>query len=370
MNPRIQLIDHIAAAKSKLNLNHANITQALDEVIHALYHHQTLQAICLANNNIDDNALIKLSLCLAKSNITDIDLSSNAFTNAGLAFFLTALSRSTIQSLTLRFNQLNPDSARIIAEALPYLPHLKEISLTHNQLGDQGMIHLFNRINPHHFISLSLEKNRITDRGAHALAHWFKKGGCIEQLDLSDNMITDVGAIEMAIALRQVHAVKKLTLQHNQLSHQAIIEFAYTHRFHPFEQLRLNKVKRSDQSYSWEKAEITHFASAMQYLFFCRSLLQPSSHLPDWSSLPLELKIKILSYCGHHHVLSRQQIKNIAHAAAQPQPTVNFLKSTACNKLLKPLSAYAALTLWQPLRTTSQEMTCYKNNTTSANLAF
>jgi Ran GTPase-activating protein (RanGAP) involved in mRNA processing and transport len=80
---------------------------------------------------------------------------------------------------------------------------LKELSLSHNQIGDKGAQALARAFQNSNLTKLYLNDNQIGDKGARAFAKALRKNTVLKEFYLSTNPIGDVGARSFTRALRK-----------------------------------------------------------------------------------------------------------------------------------------------------------------------
>ncbi|XP_042196447.1 NLR family, CARD domain containing 5 isoform X2 [Callorhinchus milii] len=103
-----------------------------------------------------------------------------------------------------------------LLELLPVIrmyPHLSEIDLSHNDIGDRGAEELGKILQDVHGLrKLSLESIGTSPAGARMLAMGLGRCLDIEELNLSQNELGEAGASEMGKVLSQMERLKKINL--------------------------------------------------------------------------------------------------------------------------------------------------------------
>ena len=102
---------------------------------------------------------------------------------------------SVVERLMLRQNNIGAEETTIFASLLPCCPSLKVLIMSHNKIGDVGVMGLSSELSMNTTVQyLDLERNEITDCGASSLAAGLVGNTCLRGLDLLGNDIGDKGA--------------------------------------------------------------------------------------------------------------------------------------------------------------------------------
>jgi len=121
-------------------------------------------------------------------------------------------------SFDISGNMLGPRGGATMAGILTMASSLRELNLSHNQLGDEGVIEIF-RVLPHtNLTRLELEGNYLTDRCVLELARTLNQSK-VQELLMSYNHITDQGLLALCPVIGNL---KILDLFSNQLSDEGI----------------------------------------------------------------------------------------------------------------------------------------------------
>jgi Ran GTPase-activating protein (RanGAP) involved in mRNA processing and transport len=124
--------------------------------------------------------------------LSDIDL----FSVSVACVDLLLQSFSKLISLTLTKCQMGEDSTKLLADNLQYAIALGVLSLTYNQIGNEGCIALANALQKSTapLTTLNLSDNLIGDGGALAVGRVLRSCKSLTLLDFKQNQITDYGA--------------------------------------------------------------------------------------------------------------------------------------------------------------------------------
>ena len=114
-----------------------------------------------------------------------------------------------VDSLNLSAKQLGVLSAAAVAACIRHNKHLKEINLSKNSFGNEGIELLAQALNESPLTSLDLYRNGVGDRGAEAFAKALAEGSLVTSISLARNLICDRGARAFERVLLQ--ASKSLT---------------------------------------------------------------------------------------------------------------------------------------------------------------
>ena len=157
----------------------------------------TLQSMHLSGNNLNpfDGNIISNAIRINKSLVL-LNISDNEINNYGMYTFCTMLYfNTTIKQLDVSSNDLNVYSAIEIGQVLQHNCVLTTLALGSNSIGDLGSQHLAAALQVNKTItSLYIRDNKIGDVGAKAIAIALKNTVTLLRLDISFNKITDNGA--------------------------------------------------------------------------------------------------------------------------------------------------------------------------------
>eukprot|EP00966_Prymnesium_polylepis_P246086 5692373-Prymnesium_polylepis.2 len=122
-------------------------------------------------------------------------------------------------------------SAVLHALACGHMPHLRELHLGGNMLGDGAMKLLAQCCRPvafEHLSSLDLSRNAIGPEGADALSNLFIAGimPSLATLTLSINQLGDLGATALAGALGSIPSLTVCSIDNNTIGDSGMAAFA------------------------------------------------------------------------------------------------------------------------------------------------
>ena len=179
---------------------------------------KTLKKINLNKTDLTDRVLEKISKYVERPDIqlSDLDLSKNLITDAGLKYLAPALLlNKSIKFLKLSQNELRDESMGDLGEVLCTNTEIMELSLGGNTITNEGIIQ-FSKFLPlnttlHH---LDLSRNSFTDNGFETFAELLGKNKGLKFLDISRNKdLTDDGSlITLTEALEKNRSLKTLDL--------------------------------------------------------------------------------------------------------------------------------------------------------------
>ncbi|XP_063069954.1 NLR family CARD domain-containing protein 3-like isoform X2 [Engraulis encrasicolus] len=154
--------------------------------------------VCAKKAKLDGCHLNKLSCetlrgrLVSHNSLVELDVSHNALGDSGVETLSAALSNPHCKLQTLRLVDcsLSEEAGCIVGKILQAQNYLKELHLSHNDLGDSGVENLANRLNTPHFKLqiLRLSGCRISGKGCEHLASALSSNPShLTELDLSYN---------------------------------------------------------------------------------------------------------------------------------------------------------------------------------------
>ncbi|XQJ28865.1 leucine-rich repeat protein, putative [Leishmania guyanensis] len=176
-------------------------------------------------NAIQDEALYSLALLLQSVKLRTLSVVTNHITPRGLPTLCDgAVVCRTLTELSLAFNLLGDEGARIVAEMLGSHPNLTSLDLSDNHIGDLGAVAIaeaFILSSSSRIESLNLSVNHVGDVGFQAIAEALTKTNNrhFTALDLACNdAVTDVGRDALVRAVPNMRHVYSLDLTSCDLS--------------------------------------------------------------------------------------------------------------------------------------------------------
>ncbi|KAM7418409.1 hypothetical protein PAMA_015840 [Pampus argenteus] len=155
-------------------------------------------------SNLTDACCPDLAAVLStrQSYLRELDLGYNSISDNGVKNLVEGLVDQNCRLKTLRLQGcgVTSQACQYLAAALRKSPKLRELDLSGNEIGDNGLKHLANglRGDECQLEALKLSQCNIEQKGCHYLASALEKNsGHLKVLDLSINMIGDNGANEM-----------------------------------------------------------------------------------------------------------------------------------------------------------------------------
>ena len=121
-------------------------------------------------------------------------------------------------SLNLASNEISPDGAIVIAEALKFSPTLALLNLADNRIGPSGSLAIADALNTNAKLTeLNLSQNWVGPKLGLAMFDALRINSVLTSLDLSCNVMRDEGGIAIAEALKVNRALHHIDLSHNYL---------------------------------------------------------------------------------------------------------------------------------------------------------
>ncbi|XP_071777201.2 NACHT, LRR and PYD domains-containing protein 12-like [Centroberyx gerrardi] len=136
------------------------------------------------------------------SYLRELDLGYNSIRDSGVKKLMEGLVDKDCKLKTLRLQGCGFTSRACVylASVLCHSPKLRELDLSGNEIGDDGLLHLANGVKYQgcHLETLKLSQCNIKEKGCRSLASALQNNSHhLEVLDLSINAIGDEGAIEL-----------------------------------------------------------------------------------------------------------------------------------------------------------------------------
>jgi Ran GTPase-activating protein (RanGAP) involved in mRNA processing and transport len=149
-------------------------------------------------------------VCLDKQQLTDEDIK---------IVVQHAIINKQCKSLSLAYNDITPEGAAVLADALYNNKSLQELWLYNNHVSDIGVHHLAQALTVNKTLKkVGLAANDITDTGVSYLVEMIKKNRTLSMLGLAMNKIGDQGVQILTNALAQQNpSLEILALDRNEL---------------------------------------------------------------------------------------------------------------------------------------------------------
>ncbi|XP_067859441.1 MHC class II transactivator [Heptranchias perlo] len=124
------------------------------------------------------------------------------------------------QQVKMSENKIGDEGAERLAEVLPNLTSLEELTLSRNQIADRGAQKLARSLpNLKSLRTLSLYDNIIGDKGAEKLAEILPVMKSLKVLDVQFNKITDVGAQTLTQSLKNCPHIERIWMWSPTITH-------------------------------------------------------------------------------------------------------------------------------------------------------
>ncbi|XP_053188977.1 NACHT, LRR and PYD domains-containing protein 14-like [Scomber japonicus] len=302
-------------------------------------------------SNLTDKCCPALAAVLStkESYLRELDLGYNSISNDGVKKLVEGMTDRSCRLKMLRLQGcgVSSQACEYLAPALRQAEKLRELDLSGNEIGDDGLKHLSNglRAPECHLETLKLSQCNIEHKGCHYLASALQKNsGHLKVLDLSSNVIGDKGANEI---FRKVDVTKltKLELYNcclTWLSCESIGE-TLKHETSNLVELNLSSNNLKDAGfaqicegmYAWcrlEKLNVSRCGITVVGCFYLAKVLCSISQLysgllqkTDWQAV--ELKELDLSM----NCLTDSGIKEIAPGLTNPYSHLKTLNLSHCS---------------------------------------
>ena len=192
------------------------------EVCHGLRANRSIEELYFINTNLDAVSAANGLSILVEGNETlkELHLSENMLGDDGVKHLMSGLTKNTaLQMLDLRSNDIGEEGARAISEAINQIQSLSNLSLAMNEIGDDGISFLSQSLmNANTLLQeLNLSETGSGEKGAEALANMLLTNTSLIDLNLSCNAIGNVGAFSFANALQQNDTLLRLSLRRNNI---------------------------------------------------------------------------------------------------------------------------------------------------------
>ena len=214
--------------QQKVQSDDDNIDEELgfiDEITDPKYLREFLQCcldvqhVNLTGTMTDDQVLIFCHCLMNNSTLTELNLSSNKFTDDGSRRLAEAIQvNTTLQELNISMNKITDEGAKRLAEAIQINTTLKELNISMNIITDEGAKILAEAIQVNITLQeLNIASNEIFDEGAKGLAEAIKVNKKLQILNISSNRITDEGAKRLAEAIQVNITLQELNIASNEI---------------------------------------------------------------------------------------------------------------------------------------------------------
>jgi len=168
----------------------------------------------------------RIRLLFDETTSKNLDLSLRGYLDDDASAMALGLKdNSIITSLNLSWNFLRI-GAELIVNCIPGNHSLRELNLTGNDIGNNGVIILGNVLNK----SISLQKlhlaaNNVTDPGVITLSEALKENTILEELNMAANSLQN-GAVNLVNSLKLNTTLKILDISHNKIKNAGATKIA------------------------------------------------------------------------------------------------------------------------------------------------
>jgi len=248
---------------TELDLAHHGIgDRGARAVAKALIGNETLTKMDVSDNGIEGAGGAALASMVAKSNISNLDmsenklghqvgsaaafaignmmtegkvivlnLSRNGIVDADMEPIAEAMKSTSVQRLNMNHNFLGAESGCFLGPAIEENISLSYLDLSWNNIRLDGAAKIAEGIAKNSTLEVAnLGWNGFGDAGAAACAEMLKENKTLEELILSNNRIRMAGSVALAGAVSENSTLKVLRLQYNELSDDGIIAWLTTLR--------------------------------------------------------------------------------------------------------------------------------------------
>ncbi|HSW87216.1 MAG TPA: hypothetical protein VLG49_06955 [Rhabdochlamydiaceae bacterium] len=147
-----------------------------------------------------------------------VDLSYHRLSIDTLSRISFALRDRTVKELDLSFAGIDDQGAKILSEALKMHRYINKVNLSHNRISNSGAEYLADAMQVNPRFQVDLRFNAIGPKGGEAIVRSSVKNPQIKEIDLSHNDLGDEGAAGIANALKQNSgSISKLVLHNNNI---------------------------------------------------------------------------------------------------------------------------------------------------------
>jgi Ran GTPase-activating protein (RanGAP) involved in mRNA processing and transport len=179
-----------------------------------------VESLILDSNELNDTTIHPLSNALLhNTTLKSLSLSNNfAITNAGWVIFSTSLRGIMLEKLSICGNLIVNIGITVIAESLENNSSLRELCLSDNLIGEDGVSALCTVLqHPNSVLEkLDIYDNSIGDIGVTAISTILRHpNSTLEKLDISKNYIGDIGMNALTDALLNNSMLKELLIEEN-----------------------------------------------------------------------------------------------------------------------------------------------------------
>jgi len=184
-----------------------------------------LHTVDVSGNRIADFGIIQLSKAVSMANkLRVLNLSGNKFGDTAIQELSKALPPH-LEEMDLTGNEIGNEGVKALAAVVKNHP-LKELSVGENHIGDTAATHLAEAFGEGcGLVALHFTWSDLTDDGASAFAQHLCNQPKLRELWLTNNKIQDAGALNLSKAMEEHGQLRLLALDKNKITDAAIMSF-------------------------------------------------------------------------------------------------------------------------------------------------
>jgi Ran GTPase-activating protein (RanGAP) involved in mRNA processing and transport len=337
---------------TSVNLKHSYIgPETAKVIVEVLRQDRTLTTLDLSDNPIDSEAAKTIAEALKHNTIlTNLHLGNNQISHESENEMFDYITRNkflnskkfkqlqnndpSLISFDLRNNQIGPEGARMLVEALKCNTVLVSLNFWHNQISYEATKILVEALK-HNTTLVSLEfwGNQIDPEGTKVISEVLKHNTTLTNLDLGNNQIGSEGAKAIAEALEHNTTLIELNLDDNEIGyHPALlsIKFYLARNLKIRNQFLESVQKAIDQGLAesskdllLKKIKTTPINSQIYALEEIVKKTNPKYQNPKFSTTTNNLYIEIIKFLANNQVPITPAI--LAQAKQNPDPAITAL---------------------------------------------
>ena len=196
-----------------------------------------IKKLNISGNRVTDEGVESISDCLFNNDIlVDLNMSGTGIFGVSIAKIINA--SKTLQVLNISYNYWNWFNIslldplivsallqkvrygyKLIAEAIGKNTTLQELDISHNEIGDDGIIAIGQQLQFNNTLRyLNVSANKITNVGAVCIAEALHVGTALHEVDISENRITYEGLVSFLEHIQMNTTLKTLLVTRNNIT--------------------------------------------------------------------------------------------------------------------------------------------------------
>ena len=183
----------------------------------------TLTKLCIANNNIGDEAADDIAAAVSCNiHLQEFDIGRNDLRASGIATIAKGLQKnSMLIKLYLNNNKISCEAADDIA-AVVSSNAIQVLDVSDNYLGTRGITKVAKALQSVCTLTnLYIRNTGMTDRATDDIAAAISCNPYLEEFDIGKNVIQGRGALKLAKSFQQISTLKKLFMDNNMITDEA-----------------------------------------------------------------------------------------------------------------------------------------------------